>query len=114
MTTRIAATGGRDYTDREVVWVALDQLRAKHPDLVLVHGAARGADTLAAEWAAERGVPAEAFAADWKRFGRGAGPERNARMAGSGLTGLVAFPGGKGTTNMIAECERRGVPVWRP
>ncbi len=28
--------------------------------------------------------------------------------------GVVAFPGGKGTQNMIEQAEKAGVKVWRP
>jgi hypothetical protein len=36
--TKIAYSGGMDYNDRERVWVKLDQVLAKHPDIVLLHG----------------------------------------------------------------------------
>jgi hypothetical protein len=53
--------------------------------------AARGADTLAEEWAKVRGIPCTA---DWDDLGRKAGPIRNAQMLRKGRPELVvACPG---------------------
>jgi hypothetical protein len=38
---------------------ALDRLHAEHHFTLLIAGRARGADTLASEWATARGVPTE-------------------------------------------------------
>ena len=79
---RVLVCGGRDYTDRGAVFAALDELHAREPIALLIHGAARGADSLGGEWAAARGVPVQAFPADWKKHGRAAGPKRNQQMLG--------------------------------
>lgn len=112
---RIAVFGGRDFTDREALERALDTLLAKRGRFVLVHGACpRGVDTLAEQWAESRGLTLEPHPAWWDMHGAAAGPIRNKAMARSGLDGAVAFPGGAGTTDMLEQCERVGVPVWRP
>jgi hypothetical protein len=56
----------------------LDPIRPR-PDL-LIHGGARGADTLADSVAVELGIPVRVFPAHWNQFGRGAGPVRNKEM----------------------------------
>lgn len=38
--TRIAFTGGSDTGDHNAVWTALDKVRARHVDMILLHGAA--------------------------------------------------------------------------
>jgi hypothetical protein len=79
---------------------------------MVIAGGARGADTLAAQWAADRGIPAEVYMADWQGQGRKAGPIRNQRMLDEGRPDLVAaFPGGKGTAGMMALARKAGVPV---
>ena len=35
---KIALTGGLDFNDHQLIWSKLDQVRAKHPDMVLMHG----------------------------------------------------------------------------
>jgi predicted Rossmann-fold nucleotide-binding protein len=111
---RVLVCGGRDYTDRGAVYLALDRLHEKRGIDVVIHGAARGADTLAADWAAANGVPAEPYPADWSR-GRQAGPVRNQLMLDQGRPdGVVAFPGGAGTADMCRRAEAAGLRVWRP
>jgi hypothetical protein len=51
---RILVTGGVDYQDLHRIWATLDKVRAKHPDMVLLHGGAlRGAELIAARWAGQ-------------------------------------------------------------
>jgi len=116
---RIAVTGGRDYTDSQVVFDALDATRtnveAVGAKMFLVVGDATGADCLARLWAKELFLNGEigyqCFAADWDRFGNSAGPRRNRDMLISGIDKLCSFPGGKGTADMIKICRDAGVYV---
>lgn len=80
--------------------------------LVIIHGAAPGADGCAAAWASANGVATRAFPADWKTHGMAAGPVRNRQMLDEGKPDLViAFPGGAGTRNMVLQAQGAGVPV---
>lgn len=108
---RIAVTGGRDFNDAELVRRTLSAIRFSKDD-VLVHGACRGADTLAAEVASRIGTQ-EPHPADWKKYGRAAGPIRNREMLSSGVDMLIAFPGGAGTRNCVMIAEELGIPVMR-
>ncbi len=111
---RLLVCGSRDYTDRERVWSVLDRVNAKRPLGVVIHGAARGADTLAGEWAEAREVEVWRFPAKWGEDGRGAGHLRNQRMLDVGKPeGVVAFAGGSGTADMVARAEAAGVTVMR-
>jgi hypothetical protein len=72
----------------------------------------QGADQLAFEWALGNGHPAFPFPAPWKIYGRRAGPLRNSRMLGWGRPSMVvAFPGGDGTADMVAQAKKAGVFV---
>jgi hypothetical protein len=106
---RVLVTGGRAYADARMV----AQVLASLPGLAAVgHGAAKGADTLAAAWAARTGGVCVAYPADWVRDGKAAGPIRNARMLREFQPDLlVAFPGGNGTADMVRQAVRAGVPV---
>ena len=109
--SRVLVCGGRDYADRERVFSVLDRLHADRPLSALIEGGARGADALGREWAKARSVPVQTYAADWSK-GRSAGPIRNRQMLDEGRPDLVvAFAGGAGTANMIAQAERAGVEV---
>lgn len=114
MEQRVLVCGGRDFNDARLLNAVLDAAHEANPIVVLIHGAARGADALAADWAKQRGILATAYPADWAHEGRKAGPLRNQRMLNSGKPHLViAFPGGKGTADMISRAEADGVPVAR-
>ena len=100
--------GGRDYTNRKVVFDALDQWNVE----LLIHGGATGADALADQWAKEREVNTLRVPAKWKKIGgKQAGPIRNKEMAAMKPDVLVAFPGGTGTANMIAVATEKRIPV---
>lgn len=112
---RILVCGGRDYRDRNAVFRALDALHRKRGISAIIQGGADGADYLAWQWADERCVRYETFNADWKTHRKAAGPIRNQQMIDEGKPdGVVAFPGGSGTADMIARAERAGLKVWRP
>lgn len=109
---RVLVCGGRDYTDRDCVFAVLTKLHLEQGISVVIHGTARGADALAARWAAETGVSCEEYPPDWDRDGRAAGPIRNATMLKNGKPNMVvAFPGGRGTADMVRIAERAGVNV---
>ena len=78
---------------------------------VLVHGGAPGADQLADEWSSGSDVLVEVHKADWDRHGRAAGPIRNQEMADAGADLCIAFPGGKGTADMVKRAKAAGIPV---
>jgi hypothetical protein len=111
---KVIVCGGRQFTDKEVVFDTLDLL---HKDLgftALVHGAAKGADSLAGAWATKRGIQALSFPADWENEGNQAGLKRNRRMLEDATPDLVvAFPGGRGTTHMVRLAWSEGVKILR-
>jgi hypothetical protein len=109
---RVLVTGGRDYSDRATVFRELDKLHAELTICTLIHGAATGADSLADAWSKSRGVEVIACPADWSRHGRAAGPIRNkAMLTDHAPELLVAFPGGRGTANMISQARAAGLKI---
>lgn len=90
----------------------LDTLLVRHGISTVIEGGARGADSLAGEWADDRGLEHITYHADWDNLGRKAGLIRNERMLKDGAPDLViAFPGGRGTFHMSRLAEEAGVPV---
>lgn len=109
---RVLVCGGRDYRDARRLRDIMDALHAKRPIALLIHGDALGADLLAEAWADARGVALRAYPAEWKKHGKGAGPIRNRQMLTEGRPDLVvAFPGGRGTADMVRQAEAAGVKV---
>jgi hypothetical protein len=92
--TRVAFAGGADCNDHTRIWEALDKIRAKHPDMVLMHGGRpRGAERIAARWADHRKVPQVVFQPDWAPDRNAAPFKRNDRMLEALPIGVVVFPG---------------------
>ena len=111
---RVLVTGGRSFENRSLLAKVLDRLHQERGITTLIHGAAKGADTLAGEWTKSRGIEAIANPAEWRRYGRAAGPIRNKQMLVEHKPDLVvAFPGSTGTANMISLAEKAGVKVIR-
>ena len=110
---RVLCCGGRDYANRAALFAALDHLLAKRlPGVVIIHGGAQGSDSLAGQYAFERGLACEVYPADWAAHGRAAGPLRNARMITEGKPdAVVAFAGGRGTADMVGKARAAGVIV---
>lgn len=100
---RIGVTGGRRYKNFDKIYATLKLFDYAPPGgHTLVHGGAPGADSLASGIVSESFYwQQELFAADWDRFGKGAGPKRNQAMVDSGLGILIAFQGGPGTEDMV-------------
>jgi hypothetical protein len=111
---RIAFTGGAECNDVDAIWAALDKARAKHPDMVLLHGGSpRGAERIAACWADNRKVSQVVFKPDWTRDGRAAPFKRNDRLLEALPIGVVVFPGSGISANLADKAKRLGIPVWR-
>lgn len=105
--------GDRNWIDPRPV---LRELRTYPAGTVVIHGAARGADTLAARAAYQLGFDVRAYPADWERYGRSAGPRRNAIMLREGKPDAVlAFHAdidkSRGTKHMVALARVAGLPV---
>ena len=101
--------GSRNWTDRERIAVDIADLPA---DAIVVSGGAPGADTLADVEAQKRGLHVATVRAQWERFGRAAGPRRNAAMLL--LRPDIAYGydlGGRGTADMARRLLEAGVPV---
>lgn len=96
---RVIVCGGRDYRDYDRVFAALAELGH---DAIIIEGGATGADRLARVAARNLGLWCWTCPADWDRHGKGAGHIRNMRMLDQARPHLViAFPGGRGTANMV-------------
>lgn len=111
---KVLVCGGRDYDDWSRVRSVLDHLSPVDGNGIthVIHGGADGADALAARWAIERDITCSTYFADWAKHGRAAGPIRNGEMLTKGAPDVVvAFPGGRGTADMVRRSRAAGVRV---
>ena len=110
---KIAFSGG-DSVDHKLIWAKLDQIRAKHPDMVLMHGGSpKGAEKIAARWADIRKVPQIAFKPDWTKHAKAAPFKRNDQMLAVLPIGVIIFPGTGIQDNLADKARKMGIPVYR-
>ena len=109
---RVLVCGGRDYTNREDFFWHMTHTAVGWAEWTIISGCAKGADSLAIDFANTYNLDCLKFPADWKKHGRGAGPIRNQQMLDEGKPDLVvAFPGGTGTADMVRRAKNAGVKV---
>jgi hypothetical protein len=118
---KVLVCGGRGV-DSYAVWEWLERISAvvvadilgTHARIThVIQGGASGADEGAARWAKSEGIRCTEYRANWKKHGKAAGPIRNQEMLDKGRPDLViAFPGGRGTRDMVRRAEGALVPVY--
>lgn len=111
---KIAFTGGLDCNDHKLIWAKLDQVHAKHADMVLLHGGSpKGAELIASRWADHRKVPQVAFKPDWTKHAKAAPFKRNDAMLAVLPIGVIVFPGTGIQDNFADKAKKLGIPVLR-
>lgn len=109
---RVLVCGGRSFFNVKLLNRTLDEAHQGSPITLLIHGMATGADTLAGQWAARNRIKVEGYRPDWKKYGSVAGSIRNSKMLQHGKPQMViAFPGGRGTKDMVKQARAADVPV---
>lgn len=103
--------GGRDHSDYTMLLRAIATCPWKITSVF--SGKAPGADALGERWAMENGAAVTPFPANWGRYGRRAGPLRNAEMLEGGAEAVLALWNGlsTGTKDMIDKARRKGLRV---
>ena len=111
---KVAVTGGADFNDHRLIWAKLDQVHAKHLDMVLMHGGTpKGAELIASRWAHRRKVPQVAFRPDWTKHGKAAPFKRNDAMLDVLPVGVLVFPGTGIQENLADKARKLGIPVMK-
>lgn len=120
MTLKILITGSREFHDEEVMRSALNAAVTEFgpsPQIIVIHGAARGADSLADKLAvASSAATVVRVPADWENLERWeAGPRRNGHMLDLGPDVVLAFyrtgAANRGTANCVKQARDRDIPV---
>jgi hypothetical protein len=91
----ICITGSRVWTDEVSIRLRFMLLA---PGTLVVHGGARGADSIADKVAKELGLKTKVYTPDWNKYGRSAGLVRNEEMLRETKPYLlIAFAAGDST-----------------
>ncbi len=112
--TKVALTGGMDCNNHRFIWAKLDQVHAKHPDMVLLHGGSpKGAEQIASCRARTREVPQVAFRPDWSKHGKAAPFKRNDAMLNLLPAGVIVLPGTGIQENLADKARKMGCVALR-
>jgi hypothetical protein len=111
--SRIVFSGGVNYNDVDKIWSVLDKVKAKYPDMILLHSAKKsGADKIAACWAQARGVTEIGFSLVSRGpDDRSAGFRRNDQMLETNPVGVIVFPGPGTVLNIVTKARQLGMSV---
>lgn len=107
----VVVTGSRGWADTEAI---INDINRLPPGSTVIHGGARGADSIADAAARARGdLIVKRMPADWATYGRSAGIRRNAEMLDLLPDEVLAYWDrvSPGTRNTIEAARRRGIPV---
>lgn len=106
-------------SDLYCLWLSLSPPKPEGRMFTLAEGEDRGADRASKEFVetciledGPRYMQVKPYPADWKRHGKSAGPIRNQLMLYETQPHIVvAFPGGRGTADMVRKAKHRGGKV---
>jgi hypothetical protein len=107
---RVIVAGSRWITQDEIVLRALEKSQFTIDEIV--HGGARGPDSVAGQWAEDNDIPQVIYEPDWDEYGKAAGPLRNEQMA-LYADALVAVWDGEssGTHDMLKRARKHGLTI---
>lgn len=111
--TLILVTGGRKFLDSGLAFDCITYLNQQFDNVIIIHGDAPGADSLANTICLEVGIDQVKVPAIWNKYNKAAGPIRNQLMLDlfPTIDLVLAFPGGVGTQDMCARATQKDIQV---
>jgi hypothetical protein len=111
---RVLICGDRHWNDAVTVEKVIITFDA---GTLVIHGGAKGADSMAGVMAVRHGYDIRVFPAAWGTYGRRAGPIRNQVMLDKGKPDAVIWfhsniEMSKGTRDMVRRAEKAMLPVF--
>lgn len=109
---KVAIVGSRTFNNYELMKEKFLHFTKGIEVIEIVSGGAKGADTLAERLAEELRITKHIILAQWKKYGRNAGPARNKEIAKYANV-MIAFWDGKsrGTANAVKVMRELEKPV---
>jgi hypothetical protein len=116
---KVAVVGSRSFNNYVYLWEVLHAIDLRlcvnkgSPIHEIISGGARGADTLAEQFAKKENLPLKVFPAEWDKYGKSAGFRRNQQIVDN-CDILIAFWDGesRGTKHSIDLATKQNKPVY--
>ena len=113
--SKVIIAGSRSFADYEKLKSVCDSIlpnQYSEPRISILSGTSSGSDSLGERYANERGYTLNRYPADWKQYGKAAGPIRNRQMVEDADAAIVFWDGqSRGTKNLIEEAKKQGLIV---
>jgi hypothetical protein len=113
---KILVCGDRNWKNIKIILkVLLKEKKSSKTKITVVHGAAKGADTIAGQVALKLKMNVKLYPAQWQLYGRAAGFIRNRQMLDENpdISKVIAFHNNisesKGTKDMLKISKKRGI-----
>jgi hypothetical protein len=111
---RLLVCGSTDFSNQKHMNTVLNKFKRSNNITLVIHRGSAGADRLADLWARSKGIPVKEYKANWREYGKTAGPIRNYEMLKDGKPTVVfAFSSDKGTESIIEKAEKKGIHIVR-
>ena len=110
----VLITGGRDFKGYDLFHDGMVESGLLGDIDLIIQGGATGADAIARAWACNNNTHCATIPALWDVNGKAAGPIRNSIMLKLNPDVCIAFPGGRGTDDMVKKCAKAGIKVIKP
>jgi hypothetical protein len=111
---KVIICGSRNFNNYDLLKTKCDYYLSRFlkPEVTVISGTAKGADSLGEQYAIEKSFEILKYPADWDRYGKSAGYKRNQQMAEI-ADGVIAFWDGisKGTNHMINIAKEKNIRV---
>lgn len=106
-------SGSRYWDDMELEQKISWMFSQLPPGTLILHGGARGVDSVAERMAPRFGFITKVFLPDWNKYGKAAGPMRNSDMlfqANYVFLFHKDISSSKGTKDVLIKCRKMGKP----
>lgn len=104
---RIVIGGYRNFDNYEIFKNFVDLCIGDKSEITILSGHCKGVDLMGERYAKEKGFALEIYPADWKKYGRAAGPIRNRQMV-ENADSVIAFVSetASGTKKLIENAKK--------
>lgn len=119
---KVIIAGSRSFDDYALLKRHCDLILVNYDDIEIVSGKQRttdsktqyryGADYWGERYALDKEYPVQPFYADWKKYGKAAGPRRNKQMAQYADMCIIFWDGkSRGSQSMMSEAAGAGIKL---
>lgn len=110
---KVGIVGGRGFNDQVLFDNTLTAFTIEHGKIThVVSGAAKGADTMGANFAKRFGIELTEFIPEWDKYGRSAGFRRNQDIIANSEYVIAFWDGSsKGTKSSIDLAKKLNIPI---